>query len=40
MTKWKTIDVKTINNTAYELLKENTIALHIEGPDVENFIKK
>ena len=40
MALWETIDVETINNAAYKLLKENTIALHNEGPEVENFIKK
>jgi len=40
MTLWETIDVDIINNAAYALLKENTIALHNEGPEVENFIKK
>lgn len=34
-----TFDVETINNVAYELLKENKIPLHIEGPEVENFIR-
>lgn len=39
MALWETIDTETINKTAYELLQENTLALHNEGPDVENFIK-
>jgi len=40
MTKWKSIEVETLNQVAYELLKENTKALYIEGTDVEYFIKK
>lgn len=40
MTKWKAIDVAILNETAYTLLKENTKALHLEGPDIEKYIKK
>ena len=40
ITLWEAIDIETINHAAYELLKENTIALHNEGPTVENFIRK
>lgn len=39
MALWKSIDIETINNAAYILLQENTIALHNEGTEVENFIK-
>lgn len=39
ISKWEAIDIAIINKTAYELLKENTKALHKEGTDVQYFIK-
>lgn len=40
MNKWESIEVTTLNYVAYELLKENTKALNIEGSDIEYYIKK
>ncbi len=40
MNKWKEMDKKLINNTAYELLKTNTEELKKLGADVEVYIKK
>ena len=37
--KWKEISVNKINETAYELLKQNTSELEKSGKEVESFIK-
>jgi hypothetical protein len=37
--KWKNINIKKINKTAYKILQSNTKALQLKGSDIQKFIK-